>query len=50
MKQLVLALVMLQPGALALPQQRPASGPLRVLASNPRWFAEPSGKAVLLTG
>jgi len=31
-------------------QPRPAVGPLRVLNSNPRWFADPSGKAVLLTG
>lgn len=31
-------------------QQTPAPGPLRVHPSNPRWFADPSGKAVLLTG
>jgi len=31
-------------------QRRPASGPLRVLSSNPRWFADPSGRAVLLAG
>ncbi|MBI4907367.1 MAG: hypothetical protein HY820_27325 [Acidobacteria bacterium] len=27
-----------------------ATGPLRVLASNPRWFADASGKAVYLSG
>ena len=31
-------------------QQTPAPGPLRVHPSNPRWFADPSGKAVLLGG
>ncbi|HBY60367.1 MAG TPA: hypothetical protein DEH78_11125 [Solibacterales bacterium] len=31
-------------------QTKPASGPLRVLPSNPRWFADPSGKAVVLAG
>jgi len=31
-------------------ERRPASGPLRVLASNPRWFADASGKAVVLVG
>jgi hypothetical protein len=30
--------------------QGPATGPLRVLQSNPRWFADPSGKAVYLSG
>jgi hypothetical protein len=34
--------------AAAAPQ--PATGPLRVLAANPRWFADPSGRAVLLAG
>jgi len=31
-------------------QPRPATGPLRVLPANPHWFADPSGKAVLLAG
>jgi len=31
-------------------QRRPAAGPLRVLASNPRWFTDGSGKAVYLAG
>ncbi|MBL8294117.1 MAG: hypothetical protein JNN08_19895, partial [Bryobacterales bacterium] len=31
-------------------QQTPAPGPLRVHPSNSRWFADPSGKAVLLAG
>jgi hypothetical protein len=34
----------------SLAQNRPAAGPLRVLASNPRWFADPSGRAVVLVG
>lgn len=46
----LIALVVLEQGALISAQQVPARGPLRVLASNPRWLAEPSGKAVLLTG
>lgn len=31
-------------------QSRPATGPLRVLKSNPRYFTDGSGKAVFLTG
>ncbi len=31
-------------------QPKPAVGPLRVVASNPHWFVDPSGKAVLLAG
>jgi hypothetical protein len=31
-------------------QRKPATGPLRVLPSNPRWFTDGSGKAVYLTG
>jgi len=31
-------------------QRTPATGPLRVLGSNPRWFTDGSGKAVYLTG
>jgi hypothetical protein len=36
----------------AVPQfaQQPARGPLRVLKSNPRWFEDGTGRAVLLTG
>ena len=47
---ILLVVVMLQMGAVAVAQQKPAAGPLRVLKSNPRWFADPTGKAVLLTG
>lgn len=50
MRLFLLAVVLLQQGSKACAQPRPANGPLRVLASNPRWFAEPSGRAVLLTG
>ena len=31
-------------------QTKPATGPLRVLSSNPRWFTDGSGKAVYLAG
>ena len=31
-------------------QSRPASGPLRVHAQNPRYFSDASGRAVLLAG
>ena len=34
----------------ALAQTSPATGPLRVLASNPRYFADGSGKAIYLCG
>ncbi len=47
---MLLVVVMLQMGAVAVAQQKPAAGPLRVLKSNPRWFADPTGKAVLLMG
>lgn len=40
------ALLVALPGA----AQSPAPGPLRVLPSNPRWFADPSGRAVVLAG
>jgi hypothetical protein len=33
-----------------LAQSKPATGPLRVLSSNPRWFTDGSGKAVYLAG
>lgn len=47
----VFAVVMMLAGPLAgLAQTRPASGPLRVLASNPRWFTDGSGKAIYLAG
>jgi hypothetical protein len=36
--------------AAAPAQRKPATGPLRVLESNPRWFTDGSGKAVFLTG
>jgi hypothetical protein len=35
---------------LATAQSKPATGPLKVLPSNPRWFATPDGKAIVLTG
>jgi hypothetical protein len=31
-------------------QPKPATGPLRVLSSNPRWFTDGSGRAVYLAG
>ena len=36
--------------AAVLAQPRPATGPLRVLESNPRYFTDGSGKAVYLAG
>ena len=42
------AVALLKPAALA--QRGPATGPLRALTSNPRWFTDGSGKAVYLTG
>jgi hypothetical protein len=33
-----------------LAQPKPATGPLRVLQSNPRWFTDGSGRAVYLAG
>jgi hypothetical protein len=38
------------PGASANLPVRPATGPLRVLAANPRYFTDGSGRAVLLAG
>lgn len=32
------------------PQRKPATGPLRVLPSNPRWFTDGTGRAVHLAG
>lgn len=32
------------------PQRIPATGPLRMLASNPRWFTDGNGRAVYLAG
>jgi hypothetical protein len=49
-KTTLLALSMTLLCGMAEAQTRPATGPLRVLKSNPRWFADRSGKAVLLTG
>jgi hypothetical protein len=34
----------------SLAQRKPATGPLRVLASNPRWFEDGTGRAVFLAG
>jgi len=45
-----LALAALCCCAAAALAQRPATGPLRVLTSNPRWLADGSGKAVYLAG
>jgi Family of unknown function (DUF6298)/Protein of unknown function (DUF4038)/Putative collagen-binding domain of a collagenase len=46
---MVLGLVhLLLSGCVAAPPQR--SGPLRILASNPRYFTDGSGKAIYLTG
>jgi hypothetical protein len=36
------------PGSAA--ERKPAAGPLHVLSSNPRWFTDGSGRAVLLAG
>ncbi len=43
-------IVLVLMAANASAQPAPATGPLRVPPSNPRWFAAPSGKAVVLTG
>lgn len=50
MRLFLLTLALLPQALPTAAQPRPANGPLRVLASNPRWLADPSGKAVLLTG
>lgn len=50
MKTLPLLILPLLVPPAAPAQSRPAAGPLRVLASNPRWFADPGGKAVMLAG
>ena len=50
MRTRLLAFSAIALAGVAVAQQKPAAGPLRVLKSNPRWFADPSGKAVLLTG
>jgi hypothetical protein len=47
MRTLVVLALLVPATALA---QRPATGPLRVLKTNPRWFTDGSGKAVYLTG
>ncbi len=51
-KRFVLVLAATLCGALCAPvqQQRVATGPLRVLESNPRWFTDGSGRAVYLSG
>ena len=36
--------------AASLAQSKPATGPLRILSSNPRWFTDHSGRAVYLAG
>lgn len=36
--------------ALAQTPTRPINGPLRLLASNPRYFTDNSGRGILLTG
>ncbi len=49
MQRLLLsATLLLATSAAAFPQA--ATGPLRVLSSNPRWFTDDSGRAVLLAG
>jgi hypothetical protein len=48
MKQVVAAVALLTASMAAWGQ--PASGPLRVAQANPRWFADGSGRAVLLAG
>ena len=49
MKRLFLSVTFLLAAASSVTSQE-ASGPLRVLDSNPRWFTDGSGKAVLLAG
>ncbi len=43
---LALALAMAAPAGAA----EPATGPLRIHPTNPRWFADPAGRAVVLVG
>lgn len=43
-------LMLLAVAAAAPAERQAATGPLRVLASNPRWFTDGSGKAVYLAG
>jgi hypothetical protein len=43
-------ILLLSGSFVALAQSRPATGPLRVLPDNPRWFTDGSGKAVYLAG
>ncbi len=50
MRALILTIIALVVCGSLAAQQRAAKGPLRVLTSNPRWFEDGSGKAVLLTG
>src|SRR5690242_6729740 len=51
---ILIAVSTVSPVALAKPVDQPrlavATGPLRVLASNPRYFTDGSGRAILLTG
>lgn len=49
MRTRLLYAALLSAGAM-FAQNRPTAGPLKALASNPRWFADSSGKAVLLAG
>jgi hypothetical protein len=46
----LLLLLGVQAAAAPAQQARRAAGPLRVLADNPRWFTDGSGKAVYLAG
>ena len=45
-----LGIALLLCGMAAAAERAPATGPLKAAAGNPRWFVDPSGKAVLLAG
>jgi hypothetical protein len=47
---LVISAFVLTCAAGSAAQRKPATGPLRVLTSNPRWFTDGSGRAVYLAG
>lgn len=50
MRRAWLVILSIALATIAYGQQAPAKGPLRVLESNPRWFADGSGRAVCLAG
>jgi hypothetical protein len=50
LQTILLASILIPAAPPSLFSQAPATGPLRVLESNPRWFTDGSGKAILLVG